>query len=288
MDIKQLKYFVAITEEGNISAAAKKLIISQPPLSHQLKMLEQELGIKLMERGPRRIELTEAGKALYKRAKTILELTDTAMKELNDISKGLLGTLSLGTISSSGATLLSKRMIRFHQMYPNVSFDIHESNTYNLIELVKAGIIELAVVRTPFNMKGLEHILLEKEPMVAVGKSEFFDEILSSYITINELSNKSLIYYRRFENIIIPIFQRYGLEPKFLCRNEDARTSLMWAAAGLGVAVVPKTTIDAMGFTDLVYKKIQEEELYTQIGVIWKENNYISYIAQCFLKVFQS
>lgn len=288
MDIKQLNYFVAIVEEGNISAAAKKLMISQPPLSHRLKMLEQELGIKLMERGSRRVELTEAGKALYKRAKTILEITNTATKELNDISKGLLGTLSLGTISSSGATLLSKRMTRFHQMYPNVSFDIHESNTYSLIELVKSGIIELAVVRTPFSTKEIAYILLEKEPMAAVGRKQFFDEILGPYITMNELSKKPLIYYRRFENILIPMFQRYGLEPQFFCRNEDARTSLMWAAAGLGVAIIPKTTIDAMRFTDLEYKIIQEEELYTQIGVIWKENSYLSSIAQCFLKVFQS
>lgn len=87
MDIKKLKYFVTIVEEGNISAAAKKLHISQPPLSSQIKLLEEELNLKLMERGPRNITLTRAGKLLYKRAKNIIDLANTTKKGITRFGK---------------------------------------------------------------------------------------------------------------------------------------------------------------------------------------------------------
>ncbi len=89
MDIKQLKYFYTIAEEGQITSAAKKLNIAQPPLSYQLKNLENELGVKLVERGSRNIKLTDAGLMLYNRAKQILDLTETTIDELKDFKKVL-------------------------------------------------------------------------------------------------------------------------------------------------------------------------------------------------------
>ena len=136
MDIKQLTYFVAIVEEGSITSASKRLHISQPPLSNQLKILEEEIGVKLMERGPRNITLTEAGKLLYNRAINILKLTDATTRELCDLKKGVQGTISLGTVSSSGAVLLNRRVIEFNKAYPNIKFHIHEGNTFELIELI--------------------------------------------------------------------------------------------------------------------------------------------------------
>lgn len=95
MDIKQLTYFLAIAEEGNISAAAKKLHISQPPLSLQLKLLEEELGVVLLERGARKSTLTDAGRLLYKHARYILQLVENAEREIQDFGNGIQGTLRL-------------------------------------------------------------------------------------------------------------------------------------------------------------------------------------------------
>ena len=142
MDIKQLVYFIAIVEEGNITRAANKLHMAQPPLSNQLKLLEDELGTKLLERGARKVKLTDSGTILYKRAKNILEITKATAAEIEEFGKGVQGTLRLGTISSSGTALLSSRVIEFNKKYPNIKFEIHEGNTYEILEMINSGIIE--------------------------------------------------------------------------------------------------------------------------------------------------
>ena len=203
MDIKQLTYFIAIAEEGTITQAANKLHMAQPPLSTQLKLLEDELGVKLIERGARKIKLTDAGKILYKRAKHILEITTSTEKEIEEFRKGIQGTLKLGTISSSGAVLLSKRIIDFNKKYPNIKFEIHEGNTYELIEKLNSGIIEVGIVRTPFNSKNFQCLFLEAEPMVAVMSENYNFETTTDEIFLEDLKHIPLIIYRRFEKYSI-------------------------------------------------------------------------------------
>ena len=113
MDIRNLKYFVTIVEEGKISQAAKRLNIAQPPLSQQLKALEYELGVTLFERHTRKLIITEEGKLLYKRAKKILELVEGTKEEMRELSEGTKGTLSIGTIATLGAELLPSRVRDF-------------------------------------------------------------------------------------------------------------------------------------------------------------------------------
>jgi glycine/serine hydroxymethyltransferase len=115
MNIKQLRYFIAIAENSSISAAAKKLGISQPPLSAQLQLLEKEFGVRLLERGPRSISLTDAGRMLYRRAISIVALSDAAQKDMADYCSGLQGTLRLGTVSSCGTALMSGRLVAFKE-----------------------------------------------------------------------------------------------------------------------------------------------------------------------------
>ena len=114
MDIRKLVYFLTIAEEGNISRAVERLHISQPPLSQQLKLLEEELGIVLIGRNTRKMHITDAGRLLQNRAKQIIELMEKTVKELRDLKEGLQGTLSIGTISSAGEMLLSIKIQSFH------------------------------------------------------------------------------------------------------------------------------------------------------------------------------
>ena len=100
MNLKQMEYFTAIVSEGSISGAARALHVSQPPLSAQMRLLEEELGATLFERGSRSIQLTEAGRLFYARAQSILDLTSGAKKDIERLGQGLLGTLRLGMISS--------------------------------------------------------------------------------------------------------------------------------------------------------------------------------------------
>lgn len=286
LDIKQLKYFMAIAEEEQITSAAKRLHISQPPLSYQLKTLEEELGVKLVERGSRKVKLTDAGRMLRNRAEQIIELTETTEKELKDFSQGIEGTLSIGTVSTSGTALLPERLNKFHKLYPSINFEIWEGNTYKMLELLNHGLIEIAIVRTPFNIENYEAICLEAEPMVAVVNTSFECSLNVESIVIEELKDKPLIIYRRFEKQIIDVCHAAGFEPTIFCKNDDARTTLLWADKGLGIAIVPKSAIQLIGSTNLKYTVIEAPVLNTQIVAIWMKGRYISSAAQNFLEVF--
>jgi len=287
MDIKQLKYFYVIAEEGQITSAAKRLHLSQPPLSYQLKNLEDELGVKLVERGSRNIKLTDAGLILYKRAKQILSLTKSTVDELKDFNQGTHGTLSIGTVSSSGASLLDSRLSIFHDKYPFINFEIYEGNTYELLESLTKGIIEIAIVRTPFNNSGINSILLPKEPMVAAMIKDL-NWTDSKVIDITELDNKPLIFYRRFERLIFKVCQDSNFQPNVFCKNDDARTTLLWANSGLGIAIVPKSAIKLIGSSDIIFKEIDNEELSTQIAIIWSKAGYLSSAGKNFLNIFSN
>lgn len=286
MDIKQLTYFVTIAEEGTITNAANKLHMAQPPLSTQLKLLEDELGIKLIERGARKIKLTDAGKILYKRAKNILEITNSTTKEIEEFRKGVQGTLRLGTISSSGTALLSKRIIEFNKKYPNIKFEIYEGNTYELIEKINSRIIEVGIVRTPFNSKNFECLFLETEPMVAVMSSNYNFENKKDEILLEDLKDMPIILYRRFEKILLAEFQELGLETNIFCVNDDARTTILWARAGLGIGIVPKSAINFDFMDNIKYKEISNDTLRTQISAIWIKERYLSMAAKKFLEFF--
>jgi DNA-binding transcriptional LysR family regulator len=286
MDIRQLKYFLAIAEEGQITSAAKKLQMAQPPLSQQLKLLEEELGVKLVERGPRSVQLTDAGIILRNRAQQIIELTNSTARELNDLVKGLKGTLSIGTVSSSGATLMKERLSEFHRIYSGVKFEIYEGNTFTIIDLLTKGIVEIGIVRTPFNTSNLGYRYAESEPMIAIMTPAHDWTSHEESIDIRELRDKPLIIYRRFEQLIHETCLKNGFEPDFFCKNDDARTTILWANEGLGIGIVPKSAFNLTSNENLVYKEIHNEALRTRIAAIWIKDKYMSSLATKFIESF--
>lgn len=287
MDIRQLKYFLTIAEEGQITSAAKKLQMAQPPLSQQLKQLEEELGVKLVDRGPRSVHLTSAGEILKNRAEQIVELTESTVKEIADFVKGWKGTLSIGTVSSSGATLMKERLIEFFREHPGVRCEIHEGNTFHIIDLLTSGIVEVGIVRTPFHVgANMGCRYADGEPMVAVMTSEYDWCAASSGIELSELRDKPLIIYRRFEQLIQETCMNQGFEPSVFCKNDDARTTLLWAGSGLGIGIVPKSAVALADCSNLVVKEIHSGELRTRIAAIWKKDKYISSLAARFIENF--
>ena len=288
VDIRQLLYFTTIAEEGSISAAAKKLHLSQPPLSYQMKLLEEELHLPLIERSARGIALTEAGRVLYKRAQGILELSELTRKEMLAMASGFTGTLHIGTVSSSGASLLGWRIPAFHQKYPQIGFAIHEGNTFELMEMLESGLIELAIVRTPFHNDQLNCLYLSPEPMIAAGAASFFPAGMPSGqpISLELLGHAPVILYRRFEKILLSLCEQKGITPQVFCIADDARTTLMWAEAGLGVAVVPQSAYRIMPHHNMVYGELSEEDLHTRIAAVYKKGCSLSWAAQQFLEIF--
>lgn len=282
MDLKQLEYFVAVVDEGNISAAAKKLHMSQPPLSTQIHLLEDELGCILFERGARKIQLTEAGRMLYNRASMMLEMSRLMKKELKDYSSGKKGVLRFGIISSVSTDALNEWIADFHSEYPNISFEISEANTYELIDMLGANLIELAIVRTPFQAKGIELFPLKKEKMYAVGNKAFFEE-LSYKVLLKDIADKPLIFYRRWESIFLSAFAEAGVSPNIFCINDDARTTAAWADKGLGIGILPESVKALLKNKDTVAHEIDDDRLLTEIYIVVHKNAYRSEIAKTFI-----
>ncbi len=288
MDIRQLRYFLAIAEEGNITKAAKRLHIAQPPLSHQLKQLEENLGVVLLERNTRKIQITDAGRLLQNRARQIIDLFERTEKELKDIKAGQLGTLSIGTISSVGETMLPVKIQGFHEDYPGVDFQIKESSAFEIIEWVKDGIVEIGIVRTPFNLDTFEYIDLPNEPMMAGASDLFWDDSGGCIDNLKKLEGKPLLVYNRFAVNIEEACWKAGFEPRIVGKTDDTRSMLNWAGLGMGIAILPRDACSLKSDVKLNFKEIKEESLVTRIVIIWMKHRYLSTPAKNFLGLFNT
>lgn len=283
MDNKSLHYFVTIVEAGTISAAARQLNMSQPPLSLSMKKLEEELGVTLLIRGPHKISCTEAGLVLYHRAKDILALCDFCRREVADIDAHMQGTIHLGVISSSEEVLLSDKMDQFIKSYPNINFELSEANTYEQIDNLEKRIIDAAIVRTPFHAAELAVRKLQEEPLVFVGNEKYFTK--QGKIRLKDIEGIPLILYRRYYDLFMRECHNAKIDPQILCINEDARTTLAWATHGYGLGLLPRSVAKKAG-GKIIYRGIDHEHMQTQVMLIWKEDQYLNHITKAFIECF--
>ncbi len=299
MDVRHLKYFVTIVEEGKISLAAKRLNIAQPPLSQQLKLLEYELGITLFERHTRKLIITEEGKLLYERAKKILELVEGTVEEMIELSEGTKGTLSIGTIASLGAKLLPSRIRDFQIHYPDVKFQVWEGDPNRIMELLENRIIELGIVRLPIDNEIFDIIHLPDEPIVVAMSNKWNDNPNSPSIKLSELEEKPLMLLRRHKgtsmynqdlylvDIIKNAFQNAGFEPKVICESSDIMTLLTWANHDIGMAIVPRSAMNLIPDSKLIFKEIIHPAIMARpSALIWLKGRYLSSTSRKFMEYF--
>ncbi len=286
MDIKDIQNFLVITEEGNITAAAERLHIAQPPLSRQIIRLERELGVQLLERGKRKVKLTEAGHLLRSRGEQILELMNTTTRELNDFDSGIRGTLSIGAVTATGAALLPNLVKLFRERYPDVTFRLHEGETRRITELLDRGIVDLGIIRLPFDQSLYDSIILPDESLVTVFSAPFQELAVSEpFINVSALENKPLLIHRKFETQITDACQSAGFTPHILCESDDVMPLLTWANAGIGVAVVPHMAANLLPGSGLLYRKIFGSNLMTTSAIIWVKKRYMPATALHFLRI---
>ncbi|MGV3489321.1 MAG: LysR family transcriptional regulator [Tuberibacillus sp.] len=290
MDVKRLHYFVTIAEEGKITQAAKKLHIAQPPLSQQLKLLEQELGVLLFERNGRHLELTEAGKVLYKKAVNLLEQFDEIIKEVKETGKGLRGILSIGCVKSCFAYIPGK-IQRFREQYPDVIFNLRSGDSYRMAEHLRNRDIELAFVRLPLEMNEFSFLPLPDEPYIAVIPEHWIDDPSAKSISLKELAQLPLMLLHRISGIgqyevVINHFKNRGYEPNIVCECPDASMILDMVSAGVGATIIPQSAFLAPLPQGRKILKIEGGELISQSAVIWLKDRYLSKSAKHFLKTF--
>ncbi|AIY80603.1 bacterial regulatory helix-turn-helix, lysR family protein [Clostridium botulinum 202F] len=293
MDIRQLRYFLTIAEEGHITAAAKKLNISQPPLSKQLKLLEEELGVILFNRTSRNLELTDAGILLQNKSSQLLELYKSTVNEMKNFNNGIEGTLGIGTVCSSGINVLPQKIKEFCKHYPKIDYEIYEGNSFKIMELLNNGLIDVGFVREPFNLSLYNSFVIKdnlknnlNDYFVVMAKSKFYNSMESNTILINELKDKPLIINRRYDDVIKIACNKAGFEPHIICKNDDIITSLSWAEAGIGISILPLTASNILPNVNLKIKKIIEPSIESYLRLIWTKNKPLSNISRNFIKMF--
>ncbi|MGI5885204.1 MAG: LysR family transcriptional regulator [Candidatus Spyradocola sp.] len=266
MDFRQLTYFVTAVEEGSISAAARKLFLSQPPVTAQIKALEEELGCALLVRGARSVRMTEEGRLLYDRAKAMLALRDGAEEEILSRVHSGGGTLRLGVVSSVAGSLLPEWLAAFHEERPLIRFALSEENTYHLLDGLRNGLSEAALVRTPFAAEGLETLPLLREELVAAGRRELLPE--GEDVRLAELARRPLLLYRRWEHIALRLFAERGLSPQILLKGDGADTIAALAARGLGIGLLPQSAVRALSGADFAVRRIEGGAIRTTVTAV--------------------
>ena len=285
--IKDMRAFFAIVEEGNISHAAQRLGIAQPALSRQMKHLEENLRVKLFERGSRRIRLTEAGQVLYGRVENILGLVDGTVREITEIGSGAKGTVRIGTITSSGAMILPELIAKFRKLYPEVTFEIWEAEGARIIELLDSRIIEIAITRTQVDNTAYELLVLPNEPLVMVMNADNVCGKDPDEIRLEELKDKPLIIPLRWKSNFISACKRFDFEPNIICVSDSVVQDLLMVKMNIGLAMIPVSGERLFTDINLIYKRIVEPEMTTHTVVAWRKNQTLSTSARNFIELFK-
>ncbi|WP_079509091.1 LysR family transcriptional regulator [Mesobacillus jeotgali] len=283
MDIRQMRYFIAIAEEKNITAAANKLHMSQPPLSLQLKQMEEELGVMLVERHGKKLELTDKGELLYRHALNIVHSFEEVKNELQETDEGRKGNLSVG-INTLSVPQFPKWLNEFHSSFPLVYLRIVQNDSSYLAELVKNRSIELGLVRLPLSNKDLNYLHLYNEPFFFVCRSNNQESI-----SIEEISEYPLILPSTEGlgsfNIINEAFTKAQLPLQVVCECSDMNVLMQLVSSGIGTTIVPESVFQSYGQIDLFARQITDSQLTSSVGLIWLNQHHLSRPARNFIEL---
>lgn len=267
MELRHLRYFIAVAEEGHITRAAERLGIQQPPLSMQIRALEQELDVQLFRRQPRGVELTDAGRAFLERARIILEEVDRAFASARRTARGEQGRVVVGFTSSAPFHPFVPRVIRaFREMSPLVALALEESGSSELVQGLHNEDIDAAFIRSPVaDVVGLLVTpLLDEEMIVALpaghplAAANGADE--SAPMPLVSLANETFVLYKRpggpgLYDTIITACRSAGFGPHVGQEAPRIVSTLNLVAAGLGVSIVP-ASLRSLQMDGVIYRRL--------------------------------
>ena len=284
MDIRQLRYFTVIAEEKNISQAARKLHMSQPPLSQQLKQMEEELKVELVHREGKKLRLTEAGEKLYHHAVQITKQMEEGMEEVKEIGDGLKGSLKIG-VNTLSEISLANLLFAFKEKYPQVTYEIHQNESGQLLQLLRERTIDLAVIRFPVQSEEFASFMLKREPFYFVSQEE-----RRGSVTLESISSESLLLPstkgQGLYDYILQSFAQRGHEPNVVCASSDLTLLSRLVQQGFGATLVPESAMHIFSGVDVHTYLVEDEGLSTQYGVAWMKKYYLSKVAKRFLEMY--
>jgi len=246
LKLTQLRYFLAVAQELHFGRAAERAHIEQSPLSRQIRLLEDELGVALFLRIRHRVELTEAGRALVPEAQAILEATERARRSVLQAQEGMMGRLTVGYTHLAIYTLLPRVLVEYRRRYPRVELVLRDNIlTPEQIDLLSENRIDLGVVRPPVRNSGIGLLTLLRENLV-IALADDHPLAACKSVTMAQLADASFVCFERtldsaLQTLILRAGQESGFQPRIVQEVGDIPTMLALVAAGMGIALVPSS-----------------------------------------------
>jgi DNA-binding transcriptional LysR family regulator len=288
MDLRQLRYLVALAEELNFTRAAAAEHIAQPALSQQIRRLEDEVGIGLVERTTRRVALTEAGELLVVRARRILAELEAAREELQALRGVDVGRVSMGAIHTMGPIDLSLALATFHARHPGVALTVREQTSEECAELLRVDELDLAFLSVTERVESHElgiHQLISEELMVLLPR----DHALAGRddVRMAELAREEFISFRqgaRLRELLFSAGRDAQFEPQVRLESNEAQRIRSLVSRGLGVAILPRSDALAPG-AEVVVTRLVDPVLRRDISLAWRAGRRQSPATAAFLEL---
>lgn len=287
MKLHAFHYFVAVAEELHFGKAAARLQITQPALSRQIHRLETELGIQLLRRTKRTVELTEAGVAFLSEIRKALQQVDTAVQVAQRIARGEVGSLRIAFTPSSMHTVLPAILKHFRDRYPDVELAMTEICTLDQINGLRTETIDLGFLHPPIDDALLNLYPLQGERLlVALPHTHALAQ--QPQIPLKSLATESFILHPRYEGPVLydqflALCQHAGFEPRIVYEEVKHQTRIGLVAAGMGITFVPES-LQKAGLMGVSYAPLMGESLELQLAVAWRQHE-MSPVIERFLQV---
>jgi LysR family transcriptional regulator, transcription activator of glutamate synthase operon len=273
MDLRQLGYLVALSEERNFTRAAAREHIAQPALSQQVRRLEEELGLALVQRTTRRVEMTEAGQLLVGRSRRILAELEAAQTEMLALRGMQAGHLTIGAMHTMGPIDLSLVLALFHQRHPGVELTVREHSSEEMAEMLRVDELDLAFLsvteRIESHALGLEQLVSE-ELVVLLPRDHALGR--RRRLRMSELAHEHFISFRegaRLRELLVGAGRAAGFEPIVKLESNESQRVRRLVARGLGVAILPLSDAEGPG-ADVAVATLREPALTRDITLAWR------------------
>ncbi len=287
MELRHIRYFMAVAEELNFTKAAEKLHMAQPPLSRQIQDLEKELGARLFHRTPHMLKLTEEGVLFSQYALQILELARRSAEGIRELHTGLTGTLYLASVEGHAPRLISEWIAGFHKLHPHVQYDLWNGSSDEVTDRVTKGLCDLGIITSPYSTEGLSVLPVYDEPWVAIlPKDHPLALEDGDTIRLEKLSPFELIIPSRRSRLqeITGWFELSGNRPHILCRISNTLNAYMLVEQGVGIAIYPASANDIRTPDSICIRRITDPSVTVSYALIWKKNQNLSHAAEALIR----
>ena len=290
IELRQLRYFVVVAEELNFTRAAERLQIAQPPLSRQIQNLEKSLGLTLLERTNRRVELTAAGQVFFSECRQILSHVDRSVRATQRAARGETGQLIVGFEGAVHNDVVLKTIRKFRNQFPDVELIVQELASGQQIQGLQKGRIELGFIEPILASEDVEIEPLISEPLI-VALAETHPLAVHKQLTLAQLAKEVWITGRSDEGCgllarILAGCREAGFTPNVKQETNDPQMMLSLVASGLGVTLLPSS---ARSFfqTGVTYRPLQPPKPEVELAIAWHPENR-SPVLQAFLQTLRA